>query len=75
MDATMTQAFTLLNPGPINVSPRVREALASCPDQCHREVEYLDLQTRVSHLGGARRCVRRSGWGADSAVVRDLPVP
>ena len=33
-----------MNPGPINVHPRVREALASCPDQCHREREYLTLQ-------------------------------
>ena len=35
----MGQAFTLLNPGPINVPPSVREALAACEDQCHREVE------------------------------------
>ena len=43
----MGEAFTLLNPGPINVHPRVREALANCPDQCHREHEYLDMQARV----------------------------
>jgi 2-aminoethylphosphonate-pyruvate transaminase len=43
----MSQAFTLLNPGPINVSPAVRRALAESEDQCHREVEYLDLQMRV----------------------------
>jgi 2-aminoethylphosphonate-pyruvate transaminase len=41
------QAFTLLNPGPINVSPRVRLALAECEDQCHREPEYLEMQGRV----------------------------
>ena len=44
---TMTEAFTLLNPGPINVSQRVRDALAGSPDQCHRESEYLDMQDRV----------------------------
>ena len=43
----MSDAFTLMNPGPINVHPRVREALANSPDQCHREREYLDMQTRV----------------------------
>lgn len=43
----MSDAFTLLNPGPINVHPRVREALANSPDQCHREREYLDMQGRV----------------------------
>ena len=41
------QSFTLLNPGPINVHPRVRAALADSPDQCHREHEYLDMQGRV----------------------------
>lgn len=40
-------AFTLLNPGPINVSARVRRALAECPDQCHRERETLEMQGRV----------------------------
>lgn len=43
----MGQAFTLLNPGPINVSENVRRALADSEDQCHREVEYLEMQTRV----------------------------
>ena len=43
----MTPAFILLNPGPINVSARVRRALAECQDQCHREPEALALQTRV----------------------------
>jgi len=40
-------AFTLMNTGPINVHPRVREALANSLDQCHREEEYLGLQARV----------------------------
>src|SRR5215510_8213639 len=39
--------YVLLNPGPINVSARVRKALADCPDLCHREPEYLEMQTRV----------------------------
>ena len=43
----MSQAFTLLNPGPINVSAAVRSALADSQDQCHREHEYLDMQVRV----------------------------
>lgn len=43
----MSDAFTLMNPGPINVHPRVRAALAASPDQCHREPEYLEMQTRV----------------------------
>ncbi len=43
----MGDALTLMNPGPINVHPRVREALAASPDQCHREEEYLALQSRV----------------------------
>ena len=41
------EPFWLLNPGPINVPTSVREALAACPDRCHREPEYLDCQTRV----------------------------
>src|SRR5918993_2384297 len=36
----------LLNPGPVNVSERVRQAL-SRPDICHREVEFSDLLNRI----------------------------
>jgi len=36
----------LLNPGPVNVSERVRAALAG-PDLCHRESEFYDLQDEV----------------------------
>jgi 2-aminoethylphosphonate-pyruvate transaminase len=36
----------LLNPGPVNVSDRVREAAAMEPI-CHREPEYFDLQDDV----------------------------
>lgn len=36
----------LLNPGPVTLSPRVREALLR-PDLCHREPEFAALQTDV----------------------------
>lgn len=36
----------LLNPGPVNLSQRVRQALSG-PDLCHREVEFSALQTRL----------------------------
>ena len=36
----------LLNPGPVNVSPRVREALAR-DDLCHREPECEELLARI----------------------------
>jgi len=36
----------LLNPGPVNVSPRVRAAL-SREDLCHREPEFADLQASI----------------------------
>jgi 2-aminoethylphosphonate-pyruvate transaminase len=36
----------LLNPGPVNVSAKVRAAIAG-PDLCHREAEYFDLQDAI----------------------------
>jgi 2-aminoethylphosphonate-pyruvate transaminase len=36
----------LLNPGPVNVSARVRDALNG-PDLCHRESEFFDLQDAI----------------------------
>ncbi|NJM72395.1 MAG: 2-aminoethylphosphonate--pyruvate transaminase [Scytonema sp. RU_4_4] len=36
----------LLNPGPVNLSDRVRNALLR-PDLCHREVEFSQLQSRI----------------------------
>ncbi|MEQ1794783.1 MAG: alanine--glyoxylate aminotransferase family protein [Nitrospira sp.] len=36
----------LLNPGPVNVSERVRQALLR-PDICHRESEFTELQLRI----------------------------
>lgn len=36
----------LLNPGPVTLSKRVREALLR-PDLCHREQEFIDLQNNI----------------------------
>lgn len=36
----------LLNPGPVNLSERVRAALLG-PDLCHRETEFADLQDEI----------------------------
>ncbi len=36
----------LLNPGPVNVSERVRQALLR-PDICHRESEFSDMLLRI----------------------------
>jgi 2-aminoethylphosphonate-pyruvate transaminase len=36
----------LLNPGPVNLSPGVREALAG-PDLCHREPEFAAVQQEI----------------------------
>jgi len=36
----------LLNPGPVTLSPRVREAMLR-PDLCHREPEFAELQTGI----------------------------
>lgn len=36
----------LLNPGPVNLSERVRQALLR-PDLCHREPEFVDLQNTI----------------------------
>jgi 2-aminoethylphosphonate-pyruvate transaminase len=36
----------LLNPGPVNVTPRVRDALLR-GDMCHREVEFADLMGAI----------------------------
>jgi 2-aminoethylphosphonate-pyruvate transaminase len=36
----------LLNPGPVNLSDRVRRALLR-PDLCHREIEFTQLQRRI----------------------------
>jgi 2-aminoethylphosphonate-pyruvate transaminase len=40
------KSVILLNPGPVNLSPGVREALAG-PDLCHREPEFSALQSSI----------------------------
>jgi 2-aminoethylphosphonate-pyruvate transaminase len=57
-------AFILLNPGPINVPASVRRALAECPDQCHRERETLQMQSRVRE-----KLVRAFGVETDYEAV------
>ena len=37
------ESYVLLNPGPVNVSPRVRDAFRNAPDLCHREPEAGEL--------------------------------
>lgn len=39
----------LLNPGPVTLSDRVRDALATGPDLCHREDRYAKLEAGVRH--------------------------
>jgi 2-aminoethylphosphonate-pyruvate transaminase len=46
---TSTGHTILLNPGPVNVSPRVAQALLR-GDLCHREGEFSVLQSRVREL-------------------------
>ncbi len=52
----------LLNPGPVNVSPRVRAAL-QVPDLCHREPEVAAV------LQSVRRRLARCFGGPDFAAV------
>jgi 2-aminoethylphosphonate-pyruvate transaminase len=40
------QRTVLLNPGPVNVTERVRQALLN-PDLCHREKEFTDLMQSI----------------------------
>jgi 2-aminoethylphosphonate-pyruvate transaminase len=46
---TSPSRTVLLNPGPVNVSPRVAQALLR-GDMCHREPEFSTLQRRVREL-------------------------
>ncbi|MFO0732029.1 MAG: aminotransferase class V-fold PLP-dependent enzyme [Nitrospiraceae bacterium] len=73
----------LLNPGPVNVSERVRQALLR-PDICHRESEFYDLLHRIQHkllkafVPGASQYVAvlltGSGTAAvESAIMSCLP--
>lgn len=53
----------LLNPGPVNVSPRVRRALRG-PDLCHREPEFAAVVASIRE-----RLTRCFGGGAEYAAV------
>ncbi len=53
----------LLNPGPVNLSDRVRNALLR-PDLCHREVEFSQLQSRIRE-----QLLQVYGLGSDWAAV------
>ena len=53
----------LLNPGPVNVTERVRQALLK-PDLCHREAEFSDLLRSIRS-----KLVRVFGIGSDFDAV------
>lgn len=71
----------LLNPGPVNLSDRVRNALLR-PDLCHREVEFSQLQSTIREkllqiydLSGDRWAailLTGSGTAAMEAMVTSL---
>ncbi|OKH58987.1 2-aminoethylphosphonate aminotransferase [Scytonema sp. HK-05] len=71
----------LLNPGPVNLSDRVRNALLR-PDLCHREVEFSQLQSTIREkllqiydLSGERWAavlLTGSGTAAMEAMVTSL---
>jgi 2-aminoethylphosphonate-pyruvate transaminase len=52
----MTREWVLLNPGPANTSPRVKQALLT-PDLCHREPEFFEVmrecRERLARVAGA----------------------
>jgi 2-aminoethylphosphonate-pyruvate transaminase len=55
--------WVLLNPGPANTSPRVRQALVM-PDLCHREPEFFEVMRECRE-----RLVRMAGAPAFGAVL------
>lgn len=71
----------LLNPGPVNISDRVRAALAG-PDLCHREAEFTQLQSAIRnklidiHELPAKRwaavLLNSSGTGAVEAMLSSI---
>jgi len=63
--ATPRSSLILLNPGPVNVSERVRRALTG-PDLCHREPEAAELLASVRGRLGAAFA---PGGGYDVAVL------
>jgi len=46
----MKRRVVLLNPGPVNVTERVRRASVAAGDLCHREEEYRRLARRIRGL-------------------------
>lgn len=71
----------LLNPGPVTLTPGVRDALAA-EDLCHREPEFADLQAAIrSRLravyeldeGWAAVLLSGSGTAAVEAMISSLP--
>jgi len=55
--------WVLLNPGPANTTPSVRQALVT-PDLCHREPEFFDVMRSCRE-----RLVRLAGGGPDWTAV------
>jgi 2-aminoethylphosphonate-pyruvate transaminase len=55
--------WVLLNPGPANTSPRVRQALLT-PDLCHREPEFFEVMRECRE-----RLVRAAGCAGTFAAV------
>lgn len=59
----MTREWVLLNPGPANTSPRVKQALLT-PDLCHREPEFFEVMRECRE-----RLVRAAGAGPAFGAV------
>jgi 2-aminoethylphosphonate-pyruvate transaminase len=53
----------LLNPGPVNLSERVRRSLLQ-PDLCHREDEFFDLQDEARERLLGVYALERDQWSA-----------
>jgi 2-aminoethylphosphonate-pyruvate transaminase len=75
--------WVLLNPGPANTSPRVRQALVG-PDLCHRESEFFEVmrecRERVTRAAGAASAFDTvlftgSGTAAVEAVLASAMPP
>jgi hypothetical protein len=70
---TIMPAHVLLTPGPVNVSPRVRQALLR-GDLCHREPEFGALLASVRRrlVEAARAEAGRLVEGARAEVEQDV---
>ena len=60
---TPDREWILLNPGPANTTPTVRQALVG-PDLCHREPEFFEVMRSCRE-----RLVRLAGGGSDWTAV------